>query len=282
MYNFNLCKTVCLKIGYRYNMNIDIIESNGPTLSDVTSSSSISSNTFSSSSIISNVRQDNIGSNIERTLGKKLGQKLGNKNIELKCQESADGLSCQVNKSAKLESTNNETNENNGTGCNIGQSDSNHHSTVYLVIWAIIWIILTILFFCTLKWEFNDYFKLCSRPHIDKIKRRRDRHKEMRFHACYNYENRVDWRGVYVGSFIATFVISLLMEICGLHWFSRGQYYVPLVVLTIIFISFYVISSYQHFHVYRIMCSKVDNRLETAFGDDLKEYAEYCPLQSST
>jgi len=130
------------------------------------------------------------------------------------------------------------------------------------IILGIIMFLLIVLFIYAIMWEIGDHEKLCSRPHISGLNKRK-RERELRFYGCYNYENAVDWRLIYIGSFLATVIICTILEMGGNGWLSKGNYWVPFLTLVTIFIIFYIILSFRRFHVHRVMCSKIDDRLQT-------------------
>ena len=127
---------------------------------------------------------------------------------------------------------------------------------------AIIVLIAAIIFLVLAIWlEVQDYGRLNSRPPIDEICGDSEKEKEKRFYACYNYENAIDWRSIYLASFMATVVLSVILELIGYHWLADGKYYVPLIIITIVFIAFHTIWTFKRFHLHRVMCSKVDDRI---------------------
>jgi hypothetical protein len=132
------------------------------------------------------------------------------------------------------------------------------NAKLYIVI--IIYIIAIILFLLAIYWEAMDYCRIKKRPCLSDIKSKKDRIKETRFHARFNYENNPVWRNVYIGSFISAAAISAILYYCGYDWPTKNILF-PLLILIIIFFVFYIIYNFKQFHLYRDMCSKIDQNI---------------------
>ncbi len=130
-------------------------------------------------------------------------------------------------------------------------------STECNISWSQILIIiaLVILLILAIYWEAKDIIRLDSRKPIDRIKNLELREKELHFYACFNSENNIQWRGIYIMSFVVTLLISYLIS----EFYSDKCFDVNLSFLVFgsIVLVFYIGNVFRSFHVYRPMCSKV-------------------------
>ncbi len=78
-------------------------------------------------------------------------------------------------------------------------------------------ITLLILLILAAFWEFKDYDRIKARPYLCDIKCSKKRKKEMEFHACFNGKNNVQWRGIFIMSFVAALLVTYIVQ----------QYYPP-------------------------------------------------------
>jgi len=101
-------------------------------------------------------------------------------------------------------------------------------------------------------WEYKDQKRLEKRNRIKDIKDPKERIKEYEFYGTFNYENNVNWRSIFIGSFISSLVIYLsLKNVLNCNF---NTYYI---LFIIIFLVYYFISDFKKFHLYRLMANKV-------------------------
>ena len=113
-------------------------------------------------------------------------------------------------------------------------------------------IIIILLFAAALYWEYKDLQRLEKRKRIKDIKDSKERIKEYEFHGVFNYENNVQWRTIFICSFISTITIYLFLNNTLNCKFNT--YYI---LFIIIFLVYYFMSDLKKFHLYRIMANKV-------------------------
>lgn len=135
-------------------------------------------------------------------------------------------------------------------------------STINTVL-IILGIILCIIFVLALWWEVHDYLRLQNRPPVSDITDPAEKEKELQFYGCYNYQNAIYWRGTFIGSFIGTIIASLFLELTDYKWFSVGKYYVPFVIFVGIFAVFHILITFKDYHLFRLMCAKIDDDMQT-------------------
>ena len=114
----------------------------------------------------------------------------------------------------------------------------------------IVFLILIFLLAIACYFEFSDYQRVAKRPDIKSAK---NPQMEYEFYGCFNYDNNIYWRSIYIATFIASFVIWYVLYITG-HKISVPTF---LIIMIIIFFLFYGITHYKTFHMYRVMCNKV-------------------------
>jgi K+-sensing histidine kinase KdpD len=101
-------------------------------------------------------------------------------------------------------------------------------------------------------WELTDHHALLKRPRIDELSEE-EQQKELQFHACYNAENNVQWRSIYI---MAAVVIVLTAYII---YQISGIFDINMLVLIFfaIVICFAVGAMFRTFHLFHPMCAKV-------------------------
>ena len=114
---------------------------------------------------------------------------------------------------------------------------------------------LIILLFLAIFWEAKDYQRLEARVPINKITDKRKREKELHFYACFNAENNIEWRGIFIMTFVSTLLITYLIS----EFYPDQPLDINLLLLTFgsIILVFYIGHMFRSFHLYRNMCSKV-------------------------
>jgi hypothetical protein len=121
--------------------------------------------------------------------------------------------------------------------------------------------LLFILLILAVYWEVNDYKRLEQRPNLDTLTDE-EREKEYIFYSCFNYENNVKWRSIFIATTIATLLILAVLTLFNNFGVLRECYYdfLPALIILIfasIFVAFYGIEAYRSFHMYRPICSKI-------------------------
>jgi hypothetical protein len=116
-------------------------------------------------------------------------------------------------------------------------------------------LVLMILLVLAIFWEFKDHERIKSRPYVHSIKTEKGRKKELEFHACFNAENNIEWRGIFIMTFVATLLVMYIIY----------QFYpdkcldlnLGFLIFGAIILVFYIGNVFRHFHLYREMCAKV-------------------------
>lgn len=113
----------------------------------------------------------------------------------------------------------------------------------------IIFIILIFLLILAFIFEFQDYQRIGKRPDIKSAK---DTQLEYEFYSCFNYDNNIYWRSIYIASILAVFAIWYILYVTG----NKISVPVFLIIFLVIFFIFYGVTHYKTFHLYRVMCNK--------------------------
>ena len=116
-------------------------------------------------------------------------------------------------------------------------------------------IVLVVLLIFALSWEYKDYGRIKARPYLCDIKCPKKRKKELEFHACFNGKNNVQWRGIFIMSFIAALLVTYILT----QFYPDRPLNINLFILTFgsILIVFYIGNTYRTYHLYRDMCARV-------------------------
>ena len=133
-------------------------------------------------------------------------------------------------------------------------------STTNIVL-IIFGIILVIIFILALYWEIADYNRLQNRPPLNELPEDQ-KAQELEFYGCYNYQNAIYWRSTYIGAFLGSLLAALLLELTDYKWFEAQKYYVPFVIFVGVFVIGHILITFKDYHLYRVMCSKIDDDLE--------------------
>ena len=119
-----------------------------------------------------------------------------------------------------------------------------------------LFLILILFLILALFWEYKDYFRLYARPNVNTLTPSQQQ-RELIFYGCFNYENKVEWRSILIGTILSTLLI----------WYILLQFDIPvqgnmiiLMALSILGI-FYILDTFKTYHLYRIMCSKIKPEL---------------------
>nr|QBK91395.1 MAG: 3 transmembrane helices protein [Pithovirus LCPAC302] len=113
-------------------------------------------------------------------------------------------------------------------------------------------IALSILLVLSIYWEAKDYQRIQSRPHIKKI-HKKDQKKELEFYACFNAENNIQWRGIFIMTLVATLLILYVIY----QFYGDININMAFLIFVAIILVFYIGHTFKTFHLYREMCSKV-------------------------
>jgi len=116
--------------------------------------------------------------------------------------------------------------------------------------------ILYVLLVLALYWEYKDYKRLYARPMLKEIKDPKKKEKELKFYACFNYENAVLWRMMFVVAFICAILIKFVFKTFGTE--IKTDLFI-LLIAVIFFVQTFA-TDFKHFHLYRVMAYKVQNK----------------------
>jgi len=125
----------------------------------------------------------------------------------------------------------------------------------YTYAQIILFIVLIVLLILAAQWEYKDYGRIKSRPFLCDIKSSREKKKELEFYACFNRDNNVQWRGIFIMSFIAALLI--LYIILQFYPDSPLNFNVFFLTFAAIILVFYIGNIYRSYHLYRDMCAKI-------------------------
>lgn len=111
---------------------------------------------------------------------------------------------------------------------------------------------LLVLLILAIIWEFQDIDRLEKREPLCNIKDPKQRRKEYEFYACFNAENNIQWRGLFIMTTVSTLLI--LYVISQFHECIDPN--MAFLIFAAIILVFYIGAVFRTFHVYRPMCSK--------------------------
>lgn len=117
------------------------------------------------------------------------------------------------------------------------------------IIIIIVVLIVLYAFIC----EYRDYSRIGRRSELSDITSEVDKNNELLFYGCFNFENNITWRSLFILSFISTLIIAYIMNQTN-NDLSINLY---LAILLVIFFTFLGGSTFKTFHLYRPMCSKI-------------------------
>ena len=138
-------------------------------------------------------------------------------------------------------------------------------SLVFVLAAYILIIVGLILLVLAIYWEYRDHDRLKDRPNIDEVDEE-DRIDEYLFYGCFNAENRVSWRNIYIATFISVLLIwyiliifnfapRMSLSLCNMG--GRPSMNILILIFVAIFCIFYIVDQFREFHLYRDMCAKV-------------------------
>ncbi len=125
---------------------------------------------------------------------------------------------------------------------------------MWILFWAGIFLLALIL---AVYWEYADHARLTSRKPINQDDDDFEREREYLFYGCFNYENNVYWRSIFIATAISMGVLVYILS----------QLKVPItiwlvfLIILAVFIPFYAIVTFRTFHLYRVMCNKIKPEL---------------------
>ena len=128
---------------------------------------------------------------------------------------------------------------------------------IIIVIIIVIFVIMAV--FC----ERQDSRRLSIRPNLIDIKNHKERERELLFYGCFNSENNVTWRWLFITALISSLVISYGFSkiYSDKKKFSFDMF---LMLFAVTFATFYIMTSLKTHHLYNNMCGKLRN--EELFG----------------
>lgn len=121
----------------------------------------------------------------------------------------------------------------------------------------LLFFIVLVFFILAFMWEYKDYSRLQKRPSISSLPQQR-RNRELAFYGCFNYENRVEWRMIFIGSVLSTVCIWYVLKYVAN---VQVQHNIMILIGFIIMGIFYILSAFKQFHLFRVMCSKIKPNL---------------------
>ena len=132
---------------------------------------------------------------------------------------------------------------------------------------AFVLIFIVVIAILASWWEYSDHCRLLERKSLKDLPEE-EREDELKFYACYNSDNRVSWRTLFLASLISTILIWYLLYVFGVKvklqtsFYSEKYYREPsfnilLAIFLIIFIIFYIFDHLKEYHLYRKISSKV-------------------------
>lgn len=120
------------------------------------------------------------------------------------------------------------------------------------LIWVVFFGLLALLLILAIYWETADQERLNSRPMLNDLSEE-DRNRELEFLACFNYENNVRWRSIFIGTTIALLLILVILTVADIQ-IDLG---LIAAIFAAVFISFFGVETFRSYHYYRPMCAKV-------------------------
>jgi len=76
---------------------------------------------------------------------------------------------------------------------------------------------------------------------------------EYEFYGCYNYENNIQWRGIFISSVIVTVILTFVIG----FFYEFVLWELLAVMFFFTFFVFFFTGNLRHYHLYRNMASKV-------------------------
>lgn len=114
-----------------------------------------------------------------------------------------------------------------------------------------IMLILSLLTGLAIFLEIKDANELANLPNTDTLPP--DKQKaNLEMLACYPFFNLVDWRFIFLGSLIVGLILAFAS-------FPKFTIHTFLLVFAVCFIIFFLLSTFQSFHVSRALCSKAQD-----------------------
>lgn len=122
------------------------------------------------------------------------------------------------------------------------------------IIFVTAWIILLVV---AIYWEFGDYGRMKKRKKIKDIKGAKEQLQNLKFLACFGYENTVRWRFIFIFSSVIALSIYLLIPKIIEDITSPSRTLIATVLFFISFITMYFGHAFRSFHFDRELCGKV-------------------------
>ena len=112
-------------------------------------------------------------------------------------------------------------------------------------------VIVVFILILAVYWEAKDYNRISKRPPISSVEKK-DKLREYKFYACFNSENNVMWRNIYISSVLSIILIGFVLKTYHPDVTFSWKIY-----LVCIFLTFYISNHFRTFHLYRVMTSKI-------------------------
>ena len=127
------------------------------------------------------------------------------------------------------------------------------------IILIVAWVILLAV---ALYWEFGDYGRMKKRPKVKDQPNAKAQLKDLRFLACFGYENTVRWRFIFIFSSVISLAVYLLLpKITDIT--SQSRIMLTTILFLISFATMYFGHAFRSFHFDRELCTKVRGDFET-------------------
>lgn len=125
-------------------------------------------------------------------------------------------------------------------------------------------VIIIILFVLAIYWEVGDYKIIKSRKNLSDIKNKDEKARELLFYGCFNAENNIRWREIFIMSIVSSLIVLYIFkqfsnngtgDTAGKNTMGLNVF---LLVFVIIFCIFLGSSMYKTYHLYNGMCGKIN------------------------
>lgn len=127
-----------------------------------------------------------------------------------------------------------------------------------ITILILITVVLYLLY-NAIKWEANDIRKIYNRQPVYLIKDKKEKEKEYIFYSTFNSENNVVWRSLFICSVISSLLIYFFFKnYTSYQSTDKDSLEINcFIILFIVFLVYYLMSTFKNFHMYRVMTGKI-------------------------
>ncbi len=122
---------------------------------------------------------------------------------------------------------------------------------IFIIVWLLF---LSIAIYC----EHSDYARMKKRKNLKELNSK-DKIKELKFLACFGYENTIAWRSIYMFSSAITITIYLLLPKMLPSITNDSKNMIAFVLFILCFLTMYFGHTFRSFHLDRELCGKVKN-----------------------